>query len=408
MRTLYYHCPAGISGDMNLAAMVALGVDPATLESELRKLPYSGWSLKFETTQRQGISGLSCTVILDENQTSTQHHHHHDSDHGHKHHHHRTYREIREAIEASHLADEIKKDALACFAALARAEGAVHGIEPDQVHFHEVGALDSIIDMVGAAIGWHLLEIDQIACSCLEVGGGTVKCAHGIMPVPAPATAQLLEGIPFTAGATDKECTTPTGAALLVGKSCKFQTPIAGTQIKSAIATGHRDDPKLANALYLSLIDASDTKTEACTQELVWELAVNIDDMTAEAIAFLCEQIMQAGALDCWQTSATFKKGRLGSIVHAIVTEATLKTIESCIFKHSRTLGIRRKHWQRSTLPREIQNIETPWGPVRIKFTSLPDRSKRYKIEHEDIARIAREHDQTLAWVEAQIANLLP
>ena len=403
MRTLHYHCPAGISGDMNLAALVALGVDPAALEAELRKLPYSGWSLQFETSKRQGISGLQCKVILDENHEQAHH------DHTHHHHHaHRTYREIRETIEASELAPEIKKDALACFAVLAEAEGAVHGIEPDQVHFHEVGALDSIIDMVGAAICWHLLEIDHITCSTLEVGGGTVQCAHGIMPVPAPATAKLLTGIPFTAGATDKECTTPTGAALLIGKSCSFQTPLSGTQINSVIATGQRDDPKLANALYLSLIETSELTINPDEQDEIWELATNIDDMSAEAVAFLCEHIMKTGALDCWQTAATFKKGRLGCIVHTLVNNAQLKAIEACIFKHSRTLGIRRRYWQRSKLPREMENLETPWGSIRIKIATLPDGSKRHKTEYEDLARIAREQNQTLAWVESQIANLLP
>ncbi|NCG07962.1 MAG: nickel pincer cofactor biosynthesis protein LarC [Verrucomicrobia bacterium] len=398
MRTLLYHCPAGISGDMNLAAMVALGVDPAALEAELRKLPYSGWSLEFEQNKRQGISGLNCKVVLEKEHEHDDHHHH-----GH-HHHHRTYREIREAIEFSELASEIKKDALACFAVLAEAEGAVHGIEPDQVHFHEVGALDSIVDMVGAAICWHLLKINRIACSTLEVGGGTVQCAHGTMPVPAPATARLLEGVPFTAGATDKECTTPTGAALLIGKACAFQTRIAGTQIKSVIATGHRDDPKLANALYLSLLETSDATNES---DHILELATNIDDMTAEATAFLCEQIMEAGALDCWQTPATFKKGRLGCIVHALVAEDQLENIEACIFKHSRTLGIRHQRWERSKLSREIQTLETPWGPVRIKTATLPDGSKRHKIEHEDAARIAREQNQSLAQIEAQLADCI-
>lgn len=389
---------------MNLAAMVALGVDPAALEAELRKLPYSGWSLQFEHNKRQGISGLGCKVLLE---AEHDHSHSHDHGHHHGHHHHRSYREIREAIQSSELAPEIKKDALACFAVLAEAEGAVHGIEPDQVHFHEVGALDSIIDMVGAAICWHLLKIDRIACSSLEVGGGTVQCAHGIMPVPAPATARLLEGVAFTAGASDKECTTPTGAALLIGKACAFQSRIAGTQIKSAIATGHRDDPKLANALYLSLFEESDAESKSNQHDQVWELATNIDDMTAEATAFLCEQIMQAGALDCWQTPATFKKGRLGSIVHALVVDEQRETIEACIFKHSRTLGLRRRPWERSKLPREIQTLETPWGSVRIKTATLPDGSKRHKIEHEDAARIAREQNQSLAWVEANITDCI-
>jgi uncharacterized protein (TIGR00299 family) protein len=400
MRTLLYHCPAGISGDMNLAAMVALGVNPADLETELRKLPYSGWSLQFETTQRGGISGLNCQVILD-------HDHAHDHAHDHDHAHHRSYREIREAIESSELAPPIKKDALACFGALAEAEGAVHGIEAEAVHFHEVGALDSIIDIVGAAIAWHLLGIDRIACSTLEVGGGTVKCAHGVMPVPAPATARLLEGVPFSSGATDKECTTPTGATLLIGKACAFGTRLRGTQLKTAIATGQRDDPNLPNALYLSLFETAGDSPAPESNETIWELAANMDDMTAEALAFLCEAIMEEGALDCWQSPATFKKGRLGSVVHALVTEDQIQSIEACFFKHSRTLGVRRKPWERSILQRESQTLDTPYGSVRIKTAQLPDGSTRRKIEYEDAARIAREQKQSLEWVHAQIDSLL-
>lgn len=413
MRTLLYSCPAGISGDMNLAALVALGVDPVKLENELRKLPYSGWSLKFEPSKRQGISGLSCTVILDPHTHDHDHDHSHDHGHGHGHHHdhgnhqHRTYREIRKAIEDSELASEIKKDALACFKVLAEAEGAVHGIETEAVHFHEVGALDSIIDIVGAAIAWHLLEIDTIACSTLEVGGGTVKCAHGIMPVPAPATARLLEGIPFSAGATDKECTTPTGAALLVGKACSFETRTQGVQVKSVIATGHRDDPNLPNALYLSLIETASEEATNQEADSVLEIATNIDDMTAEAVAFLCEQIMEAGALDCWQTPATLKKGRLGCIVHALVSQDLLSKIEACFFKHSRTLGLRRRVWERRKLKREVLEIETPWGPVRYKSAPVPHDSKRHKFEYEDCARIARQQDQSLAWVEEQLEAYL-
>jgi uncharacterized protein (DUF111 family) len=252
-----------------------------------------------------------------------------------------------------------------------------------------------------------LLEIDRIACSTLEVGGGTVKCAHGVMPVPAPATARLLEGVPFSSGATDKECTTPTGATLLIGKACAFGTRLRGTQLKTAIATGQRDDPNLPNALYLSLFETAGDSPAPESNETIWELAANMDDMTAEALAFLCEAIMEEGALDCWQSPATFKKGRLGSVVHALVTEDQIQSIEACFFKHSRTLGVRRKPWERSILQRESQTLDTPYGSVRIKTAQLPDGSTRRKIEYEDAARIAREQKQCLEWVHAQIDSLL-
>jgi uncharacterized protein (TIGR00299 family) protein len=309
MPTLVYNCPSGISGDMNLGAMVALGVDPKVLEKELRKLPYEAWHLHFEPDARGGISGIRCTVDA----------HDHDDKHScsHEHgHHHRTFTDIQKTVKGSKLSDRVKADAIACFHALAVAEGAVHGIAPEKVHFHEVGAVDSIVDMIGAAICWELLDVDRIICQNLEVGGGTVQCAHGRMPIPAPATARLLTGKPYSAGATDKETTTPTGAALLVGRGAEFGASTRGRQIATAIGVGQRDDPKLPNVLYATLIDES----VACapTSDRVYELAVNLDDMTGEAIGYLCEQIREAGTLDVWQVAAAFKKGRPGTIVHCL------------------------------------------------------------------------------------------
>lgn len=402
MRTLLYNCPAGISGDMNLAALVALGADSKKLETELRKLPYTDWSLSFEPDSRKGINGLRCLVQID----ADIHSHSHEEEDTHAHTH-RSFWEIKEAIEASSLKASVKADALNCFQVLAEAEGAVHGVPPEAVHFHEVGALDSIIDIVGAAICWDLLQVDQVVCATLEVGGGTVKCAHGIMPVPAPATARLLNGIPFSSGASDNETTTPTGAALLVGKSCLFKKSLQGTQLKTAIAIGQRDDTKLPNALYVSLIQTDDLASSDLEQDQVLEMATNIDDMSAEAVSYLCEQLIQAGALDVWQTPATFKKGRLGCVVHALSVEKEQHVIEAAFFKHSRSLGIRRQLWQRSKLKRIIERLETKWGTVGIKTAKLPDGSSRFKFEYEDCARIASAENQSLAWVEEQLNQQL-
>ncbi len=409
MSTLLYQCPAGISGDMNLGAMIALGLKPEAIEAELRKLPYSGWSLHFETDIRQGITGTRCDVILRQN--STQAHSNlmvdvHAHGHSHAHHEHRGFSEIRKAIESSELSARVKADAVACFRVLAEAEGAVHGIAPAEVHFHEVGAIDSIIDMVGAAICWDLLGVDRIVCSTLEVGGGTVKCAHGIMPVPAPATARLLKGTPFTAGATDKETTTPTGAALLIGKHAEFGGKTSGAQIQTGIGIGQREDPNIANAVYVSLIDESKPGNHYEQDEVV-ELATNIDDMSAEAISYLCEQLLAAGAVDVWQIPATFKKGRLGCVVHTLAPSDSVSQVEATFFKHSRTLGVRRQDWKRSKLSRELLTLETPWGPVHVKKAGDPNTLTRYKFEYEDCRRIARAENQSLEWVEAELTKLL-
>lgn len=438
MPTLVYNCPSGISGDMNLGAMIGLGVDPKTLKQELRKLPYAGWHLHFEADQRGGISGIRCSVHLASEEYARDHdngndhgnddeghdHNHdkdndhdngegkdHDNDEGHRHgdgatheHHHRTFSDIREAIQSSTLNERVKTDSIRCFHELAKAEGAVHGLPPEDVHFHEVGAIDSIVDMVGAAICWDLLNIDRIVCQNLEVGGGTVDCAHGRMPVPAPATARLLDGIAYSSGATNKETTTPTGAALLVGRECEFHATTAGTQQATAVGVGQRNDPNLPNVLYATLID--ETATAGATSDQVWELAVNIDDMSAESIGFLCDQIRECGALECWQSPAYFKKGRPGTVIHTLCENATRAAIEACIFKHSTTLGIRRRRWERSKLLRTETTITTEDGPVRIKETKKPDGSVYHKFEYDDCARIARQSGRSLEDVRAILRAL--
>ncbi len=419
MPTLLYNCPSGISGDMNLGAMVALGVDPIELETELKKLPYDGWSLHFEKDIRNGITGLRCDVLLKKLTKKkhthpdghSNHQHTHGSEHSHhKHdheHHHRTFSEIRESIEGSELSNRVKRDAIQCFRILAEAEGAVHGIAVEKVHFHEVGAIDSIIDMIGAAICWELLNIDRVVCSTLEVGGGTVQCAHGKMPVPAPATARILEGTTFTTGGTNKETTTPTGAALLVGKSTEFGAMTSGKLLKTATGIGQRKDPNLPNALFASLIEegTSHLKSMETEHDTVIELATNIDDMTAEALAYLIEELLKAGALDAWQTPATFKKGRAGHVVHALCSAKNQATIEQIFFKHSRTLGVRHQQWNRTKLPRRIETFDTKWGLVRAKSATLPDGSEHIKFEFEDCARIAREHGLSLETVQSELTE---
>ena len=377
---------------MNLGAMVALGVDPEVLEAELRKLPYEAWHLDFDTDTRGGINGIRCTVHAHD------HHNKHSSSHGHGHRH-RTFAEIQKMIKGSELSDRVKADAIACFHALAVAEGTVHGTDPEEVHFHEVGAIDSIVDMIGAAICWELLNVDRIVCQNLEVGGGTVQCAHGRIPIPAPATAHLLTGKPYSAGATDKETTTPTGAALLVGRGAEFGASTRGRQIATAIGVGQRDDPKLPNVLYATLIDES--VVYAPTADRVYELAVSLDDMTGEAIGFLCEQIREAGTLDVWQVAAAFKKGRPGTIVHCLCQTKDLERIEATIFKHSLSIGIRRQLWERIKLERENVTLETEFGTVRAKVSTLPDGSVYRKFEYEDCARIARKTGKSFDEVTA-------
>lgn len=406
MLTLLYNCPAGICGDMNLGAMIDLGVNPDLLKQELGKLPLAGWSLKVGSDQRGGIAGTRCSVLPEDNNHPHEHsgHAHSHDDHGHDSNHHRTFSDIRKMILESALSERVKADALACFQVLAEAEGKVHGIDPERVHFHEVGAVDSIIDVVGAAICWELLEVDSLAYSALELGGGTVTCAHGLMPVPAPATARLLENMQTTWGATDKEATTPTGAALLRGKSAVFANNIRGRLCKNGIGIGQREDPKLANVLYVSLIETVEQGSEAYLQkEKVFEISVNLDDMTAEAKAFLREQILSKGALDVWETAAQFKKGRTGSIISALVETTCMEAVRDVFFKHSSTLGVRCREWDRYKLERATVAMETPWGVVHVKQARCGNRFLRQKPDFDDCARIAMSEEISLNEVERRL-----
>lgn len=422
MKILHYNCPAGICGDMNLGAMVDLGVDPEVLISELKKLNLQDhWKITFCKDERQGISGTRCDVHYhshdhhhshdhdhdhDHDHGHSHDHHHHDHthdhhhDHAHGHHHHRTYTDIRELIGASSLDEEIKKDAIAVFHSLAEAEGAVHGKPIEEVHFHEVGAVDSILDIVGAAICWKLLEVDEVVASAVELGGGTVQCAHGRMPVPAPATAKLVKGMPVTMGASSKEATTPTGAALLAGKKCSFGGTTRGTAVATGIGIGQRDDPALANVLYVSLLDTSDNASQS---DSVIELATNLDDMSPEHVSHLCELLMESGALDVWQTPATFKKGRLGCVVTALIHPNDKDALTDLILANSTSLGVRWREWNRTILERESRELDTSLGTVRIKSVIQDGKEVRSKIEFDDLKKLAKEHGLSLAEVEAII-----
>lgn len=383
MKTLYYNCPAGICGDMHLGAMVDLGVDPQALTTELRKLPLDGWTIGFHKDQRKGVSGTRCDV-----------HCAHE-------HHHRTFSDIRKIIDQSALDPVVKGDAIQVFSVLAEAEGQVHGKPADQIHFHEVGAVDSILDIVGAAVCWKLLGIQEIFASTVELGGGTVKCAHGIMPVPAPATARLVAGFPVSLGGTAKEATTPTGAALLAGRNCRFGQPVAGKALATGIGIGQRDDPDVANVLYVSLLEtgaAAHPKGPA-----VIELATNLDDMSPEHVSFLADLILEAGALDVWQTPATFKKGRLGCVLSVLAESAQREPLAELIFKHSTTLGIRWHEWDRMILDREVRRIATPYGSARLKTARHEGHIVRSKVEFDDLARLARQHQLPLSEMENQI-----
>ncbi|HKK34400.1 MAG TPA: nickel pincer cofactor biosynthesis protein LarC, partial [Desulfomicrobiaceae bacterium] len=300
MNILYYDCFSGISGDMNLAAMIDLGVDPALLAREL-----SGLGLDHEFTleagkdSRKGIHGTRVDVVLKK---------HHHAPHGHHHAAHRNLRDIETIIDQSGLAEPVKTTALAIFRRVAEAEARVHGRDLYEVHFHEVGAVDSIVDIVGAAVCFHALDIDQVWCSPVELGGGFVTCAHGRMPVPAPATVEILRDCPTTRGAVMQETTTPTGAAILAALTDRFTAGPALTMRKTAYGIGHRDTD-IPNVLRVHLATTEESAGPLKTVPARL-LQCNIDDMTGEMLGAALDMLMEEGAMDVHFTPVVMKKNR--------------------------------------------------------------------------------------------------
>lgn len=432
-RVLHYDCSAGISGDMNLAALIDLGVPPSWVEEQCALLDLPGFHIVVEKAEKSGLWGTKVTVhdnpahegqghkhehahehahphshdhsghahehLHEHGTTEHAHEHGHHThevheahDHGHHHHEHRSFADIRTLIERSRLPESVKQRATGIFAVLAEAEGQVHGKTPDEVHFHEVGAVDSLIDIVGAAICLDYLKPDRITSTSVELGSGTVRCAHGVLPVPAPATLLLMKGLPSSIGGTDHEATTPTGAAIMKTVVDEFNPTLSGTCVATGLGIGHRDSSRRPNVLRASLWDTEETS--AVSVESMIELSANIDDMTAEHLAHLTGCLFEAGAVDAWQEAVYMKKGRLGTKVCALVSSGNKAAVLNAFFRHTSTLGIREQEIRRHALARGEYTRETPWGQVRIK--TVEGEFRREKVEYEDVSRIARENHLTI------------
>ncbi len=394
MKTLHFECFAGISGDMTLGALVDLGVDPAFLKSELTKLGLSGWDLSFVRAERNGITGMRALVKLSESTprliTKTEHSHH-------------SWREIRHLIEHSTLSDSTKGLALRIFERIAIAEAQVHGKNVEDVGFHEVGALDSIIDIVGAAVCFEALAPDRVTASEIELGGGTVTCAHGVLPVPAPATLLLCQGLPVRTGGFDKEMTTPTGAAILAEVVDEFVTVDRFIERKTGYGLGTR---KLAkpNVLRVSWRETLTPSAEAWLTEELLLLQTNIDDMTGEALGFLMEELLAKGARDVTLTPCTMKKSRPGIVVEVLADAQHLDVLRRTLFQQSTTLGFRETRVNRVSLPRQESSWTGKWGQAHLKTAQLKNGTKT-KLEYEDRARVAREQNISLTEAEKLLSS---
>jgi len=427
-RILYYDCSAGISGDMHLGAMVDLGVPREHLESELQKLGLPGWRLHFQKDARKGISGTRADVLLegDESVPAPQGHSHshgsfthshgggpahtHGPGHTHSHshepgeghaHEHRSHRDIVMMIKASSLPEPTKARSLAIFARLAAAEGKIHGMPPEEVTFHEVGAVDSIVDIVAAAIAIEWLKPDRIHVSPVELGSGFVKCAHGRLPVPAPATAELLRGAPVRSGAVPFEATTPTGAAILAASAHGFTTRMDFSLERIGYGVGHKDGP-VPNVLRVFLGVAGETAAPAAdaTREAAVLVECNIDDMSGETAGYVIERLLAAGASDAWCTPIIMKKSRPAITLSVLCRPADEDALSRILLLETTTFGLRRREVGKTALERRIGELDTAYGKVRVKSAFLDGRLLKSKPEHDDLRRLAAEHGVPLRTVE--------
>lgn len=387
MRILYYDCFAGISGDMNLGAMIDLGVDPEYLKTELQKLNIDGFHLEIQKDIRRGVSGTKATVVI-ENQDNEKHRH---------------LRHVEEIVNQSSLSDKVKADSLKIFDLIAVAEGKVHNISKERVHFHEVGALDSIADIVGAAICLDYLKVDKIMSSPIQLGGGMVKCAHGLMPVPAPATTEIVRNIPVKTGLVQHEATTPTGAAILVAMVDEFTGQTNFKIDKVAYGIGQRDVSEVPNVLRVYLSEGA----ESSDQEEAVMLECNIDDMNPEWYEQLFSKLFEAGASDVFLTPIIMKKSRPANMLSVLCNPTIASEIKSIIFRNSTSIGVREYAVRKTALSRQIKEIETELGTVRVKCSSFQGKEIRCKPEFDDVKKLANEHGLSLNEVEKIIGKSL-
>lgn len=392
MRVLYYDCFSGISGDMHLGALLDLGVESHYLKQELSKLSLDhAFHLEIKKASKKGICGTRVDVKLTPTWHTSLHHHEH-----------RTFKEIEAIINNSTLSNAIKTRSLKMFWAVALAEGKIHGKEPHDVGFHEVGAIDSIVDIVGSAICLEALKIDKIIASKIELGGGFVQCEHGTLPVPAPATLEILKNVPVTLGRVPFETTTPTGAAIIKANVDAYEETPSLVIEKIGYGIGHKDF-SIPNILRVFL--GKDESIASMPEEIVLE--TNIDDMSPEILAYVQERLFDVGAKDVYTTAITTKKNRLGVKLSVLVSvENEAKAIET-IFAESSSIGLRRSRVQKIALEREIRMVTTPYGEIRVKCAFLDGKILKYKAEYEECKEVALKHHVTITTVYESVAFVM-
>jgi uncharacterized protein (TIGR00299 family) protein len=426
MRIAYLNCFSGISGDMFLGALVDAGVSPGLLRQTVRALNV-GAELAITQTLRNGIAATKVDVIVNgekdlpreefweqphghsqehgHNHTHHESHghaHSHSADETHPHHHeHRSLKEIRQIVSTVPIADGAKALALKIFQTLGEAEAKIHDKDVESIHFHEVGSTDAIVDIVCGAVAAESLGVDEWRCSALNVGGGVVHCAHGTLPVPAPAVVEMLREAPVYSSAVQKELVTPTGAAIVRTLVKSFGEFPAMTIQASGYGAGARDLPGQANVLRLTIGEAVAQSAEGTPEgePTVTVLEATIDDMTPQVFGYVLEKLLQNGALDAFGLPVQMKKSRPGILLTVLSRNEDAQHLADLIFAETTTIGLRSRREQRMILPREWFPVETRWGTVRIKLAHLHGEETNAVPEYEDCRRIAEEHRVPLKMV---------
>jgi len=383
MRTAYFDCFSGISGDMILASLIDAGLSPDRLRRELEKLPVTGWELKTERITRGSMT--ACRVDVNVGGDPPR----------------RNLDDILKILSTSGLEGEIVETAGEIFTRLAKAEALVHGRNISEIHFHEVGAVDAIVDVVGAVAGLKLLDVAAVYASPLSLGTGSVTCQHGVLPVPAPATVALLKDVPITCTQIEAELVTPTGAAIVTTLAKGFGPSPQLRLEQVGYGAGRRDLEEMPNLLRV-LIGRTE---ERYRTDAITVLECNLDDMSPELSAPLVETLLREGARDAYLSPVIMKKGRPAVVLTVLAPAERVDHLSRTIFRHTTTLGIRLFETIRRTLDRRTDSVETDWGPARVKVSRFEDRD-RAKPEHEDCLRISQEHSLPLTEVYREILRI--
>jgi uncharacterized protein (TIGR00299 family) protein len=389
MKTLgigYFDCFSGISGDMVLGALADAGADLREIERELRKLRLDGWSISAEKVKRHAIFATHVKVG-----TSEQHHH-------------RGLSVILRMIDEAGLAPRAAERAKRIFSRLGKAEAHVHQTPVEKVHFHEVGAVDSIIDIVGAAIGFELLGLDEFACSALDMGSGQVETEHGLLPVPAPATAELLRGTPTYSSGILRELVTPTGAAIATTLSTRYAGIPQMTLRAIGYGAGTADLAEKANVLRLLVGENAVSEGGEYWAAPVTVIETNVDDMNPQIYGYFAERALAAGALDVFSTAAQMKKNRPGLLVTILCEAQNVSKLIDLVFRETTTIGVRTYEVRRKSLDRELVPVETEFGTIRVKLARMNGSLLNSTPEYEDCQRIAAERGVPLKQVIASAA----